>query len=156
MNWQDASKPFFFIINRHKWYYTWKWFHFQESIQESVLSQDINEDDIVVVRKLRKSYKLQDGREVGVLRNITLDRSVESFPIRRGEFLIIRGPSGSGKTRYEWMNCFTISLLNIIGTIDKPTSGSVYLFGKEVKYHEKEDNLAKLRLHHVIKNGNIQ
>lgn len=41
------------------------------------------------------------------------------------------------------------SLLNIIGTIDTPTSGSVYLFGKEVKYKENEKTLAKLRLHHV-------
>lgn len=62
-------------------------------------SHEINDDDIIVVRKLRKSYTLQDGREVGVLRNITLDTSVESLPIKRGEFLIIRGPSGSGKTR---------------------------------------------------------
>ena len=30
---------------------------------------------------------------------ITLDDSVSSFPIKKGEFLIIRGPSGSGKTR---------------------------------------------------------
>ena len=34
---------------------------------------EINEDDIVVTSHLRKSYKLQDGREVVVLRNITLD-----------------------------------------------------------------------------------
>ena len=70
---------------------------------------EINEDDIVVTSHLRKSYKLQDGREVTVLRNITLDNSVDSFPVKRGEFVIIRGPSGSGKT----------SLLNLIGTIDQ-------------------------------------
>ena len=42
------------------------------------------------------------------------------------------------------------SLLNILGTIDKPTSGQVYLFGKEVKFNENDDNLAKLRLQHVF------
>ena len=95
----------------------------------------------MVVSNLRKNYKLQDGRDIPVLRNITLDRSVESFPIKRGEFVVIRGPSGSGKT----------SLLNIIGSIDKPTSGSVCLFGREVKYDGKESELAKLRLEHAFR-----
>ena len=40
--------------------------------------------------------------------------------------------------------------MNILGTIDKPTSGQVYLFGKEVKFNENDDNLAKLRLQHVF------
>ena len=56
-------------------------------------------EDLVVIKELRKTYQLADGREVSVLRNITLHPSVSSFPIKRGEFLIIRGPSGSGKTR---------------------------------------------------------
>ena len=61
--------------------------------------QEEDGEDIVVIKELRKSYQLADGREVPVLRNITLDRSVASFPIKKGEFLVIRGPSGSGKTR---------------------------------------------------------
>lgn len=101
---------------------------------------EINEDDIVVTSHLRKSYKLQDGREVTVLRNITLDNSVDSFPVKRGEFVIIRGPSGSGKT----------SLLNIIGTIDQPTSGALYLFGKRVENKAKDKELAEIRLRHVV------
>lgn len=101
---------------------------------------EINEDDIVVTSHLRKSYKLQDGREVTVLRNITLDNSVDSFPVKRGEFVIIRGPSGSGKT----------SLLNIIGTIDQPTSGALYLFGERVENKAKDKELAEIRLRHVV------
>ena len=101
---------------------------------------EINEDDIVVTSHLRKSYKLQDGREVVVLRNITLDNSVDSFPVKRGEFVIIRGPSGSGKT----------SFLNIIGTIDQPTSGALYLFGKHVENKAKDKELAEIRLRHVF------
>ena len=65
------------------------------SVAESVAS----DEDIVIITDLKKSYKLQDGREIPVLRNISLNSSVPSFPIKRGEFLIIRGPSGSGKTR---------------------------------------------------------
>lgn len=101
--------------------------------------QEEENENIVVIRDLKKSYTLQDGREVSVLRNITLDSSVECFPIQRGEFLVIRGPSGSGKT----------SLLNIIGAIDTPTSGSVLLFGKEVHYHKGDKELAALRLQHA-------
>ena len=103
-------------------------------------TQEEENDDSVVIRNLKKSYTLQDGREVAVLRNITLDSSVECFPVKRGEFLVIRGPSGSGKT----------SLLNIIGTIDKPTSGSVLLFGNEVRYGGGDKELAALRLEHAI------
>lgn len=45
-----------------------------------------------------------------------------SFTVENGEFVAVMGPSGSGKT----------TLLNCISTIDKPTSGSVYIAGTEV------------------------
>ena len=70
-------------------------------MQPSVNSENIQSNSIISIHRLRKSYTLQDGREVTVLRNITMDDSVESFPIQRGEFLMIRGPSGSGKTRFS-------------------------------------------------------
>lgn len=75
-------------------------YRFQNDIQSSVNSENNQSNNIIVIRNLRKSYTLQDGREVTVLRNITMDDSVESFPIQRGEFLMIRGHSGSGKTRF--------------------------------------------------------
>jgi ABC-type lipoprotein export system ATPase subunit len=52
---------------------------------------------------------------VRALRNINLE-------IENGEMLILLGPSGSGKT----------TLINILGLIDRPTEGSVYLDGKEI------------------------
>ena len=45
-----------------------------------------------------------------------------SLSVRRGEFVAVAGPSGSGKT----------TLLNIVGCIDRPSEGSVYLNGRDV------------------------
>lgn len=56
------------------------------------------------------------------------------FTIRRGEFIMIMGPSGCGKT----------TLLNIIGLLDRPTSGEYYLNGESVA-HISAGRQAKLR-----------
>ena len=56
-----------------------------------------------------------EAEEVGVLRSVTLE-------VARGETLAIVGPSGSGKS----------TLLQIIGTLDRPTSGTVLLEGKDL------------------------
>jgi len=94
-------------------------------------------DDVVVIRDLTKQFKL-DGRTdvVEALRSINLSNDSNFNPIKRGEFVMIRGPSGGGKT----------TLLNIIGTIDEPTSGSIELFGSKVDGSSKDGYLADLRL----------
>jgi putative ABC transport system ATP-binding protein len=93
---------------------------------------------VVVLQNVSKQYTLagKHAEAVTALSNITLAPSSEFYPIRRGEFVMIRGPSGGGKT----------TLLNIIGTIDKPTKGSLSLLGQTVDAKSSDSYLANLRL----------
>ena len=73
---------------------------------------------VIEIKKLKKEYPLAGGNEVvTALHEINVFDSRESeFPsIKKGEFLMLRGPSGCGKT----------TLLNIIGTIDHLSSGTI-------------------------------
>ena len=76
---------------------------------------------ILRAENLSKSYQMGEV-EVKALTDT-------SFSIEEGEFVVILGPSGSGKS----------TLLNIIGGMDKPTSGKVFMHGEEVtNYDEKK------------------
>jgi putative ABC transport system ATP-binding protein len=75
---------------------------------------------------LCKTYETTDSK-VEALRDIDLK-------VREGEFTVVRGPSGSGKT----------TLLNIIGGIDKPTSGKIVVFSEDLAAKD-EDFLANFR-----------
>ena len=70
-------------------------------------------EDIIVLKELTKIYK--DGVEVKALDRVSLG-------IEAGEFVAIVGPSGSGKS----------TLLNMIGLLDTPTSGQIFLKGIDV------------------------
>ncbi len=61
-----------------------------------------------------------------------------SFSVEKGEFLAIIGPSGSGKS----------TLLHILGGVDRPTSGKVYMNGQDV-YAQNEEQLAVFRRRQV-------
>ena len=61
-----------------------------------------------------------------------------SFSVEKGEFVAIIGPSGSGKS----------TLLHILGGVDQPTSGKVYMDGQDV-YAQKEEELAVFRRRQV-------
>ncbi|MEM0097332.1 MAG: ABC transporter ATP-binding protein [Conexivisphaerales archaeon] len=81
--------------------------------------------DAVLLDKVNKVYPGAAG--VIALKNISLR-------IEEGEFVSIVGPSGSGKT----------TLLSVIGTLDKPTSGKVYITGKDTT-GMNDDELSKIR-----------
>src|SRR5579871_669311 len=85
-------------------------------------------DIVIEVRDLTKTYHLGDV-EVQALRGVSLT-------IERGEFVAIMGSSGSGKS----------TLMNIVGCLDRPTSGRYLLDGKEVS-HMSRDQLADIRNH---------
>jgi len=69
---------------------------------------------LIKLQDITKVYPM-GSRELTVLRGINIH-------IERGELVAIMGPSGSGKT----------TILNLIGCLDKPTSGSYYLEGREI------------------------
>ncbi len=75
----------------------------------------------IELRDVVKTYKMGEV-EIKAVDNI-------SFPIEKGEFVVVVGPSGAGKT----------TVLNILGGMDKATSGSVVVDGTDIsKFSEKE------------------
>ncbi|KAH7816899.1 putative ABC transporter domain protein [Monocercomonoides exilis] len=95
---------------------------------------------IVSVHNLGKAYKIS-GRDdpVVALRDVTFSTESEFYPVHEGEFVMIRGPSGGGKT----------TMLNLLGTIDKPTSGVITLFGKNIDSNSTDAELSRLRLESI-------
>jgi putative ABC transport system ATP-binding protein len=83
-------------------------------------------EPVLRVNNLSKTY-MQGKIPVHALSNV-------SFEVEKGEFLSIVGPSGSGKS----------TLLSLIGLLDKPTSGSVFIDGIEVTT-VREGEVPKLR-----------
>ncbi|HKF57589.1 MAG TPA: ABC transporter ATP-binding protein [Blastocatellia bacterium] len=84
---------------------------------------------MVEVSHVFKTHRREDGSPVEVLKDATMSVTV-------GEFVAIRGPSGSGKS----------SLLNILGCLDKPTSGTYLLDGKDVSgYSDRKLSLVRSR-----------
>ncbi len=86
--------------------------------------------EILRVEDLSKVYK-QGENEIRALDHV-------SFSIEQGQFVAIIGPSGSGKS----------TLLHILGGVDRPTSGKVFMNGQDV-YKKNEENLAIFRRREV-------
>ena len=82
--------------------------------------------EILKVENLTKIYG-KDSTKVTALDNV-------SFSIEKGEFVAIVGASGSGKS----------TLLHLLGGVDRPTSGKVYIGGKDI-YSFNDDKLAIFR-----------
>ena len=86
--------------------------------------------EILRVENLTKIYG-KDNNKVIALDNV-------SFSVKKGEFVAIVGASGSGKS----------TLLHLIGGVDRPTSGKVYIDGKDI-YNFDDDKLAIFRRRQV-------
>ena len=86
--------------------------------------------EILKVENLRKTYGTGEN-QVHALDGV-------SFSVNKGEFIAIIGPSGSGKS----------TLLHILGGVDKPTSGKIYMNGNDV-YAQNDEQLAIFRRREV-------
>lgn len=81
---------------------------------------------IIKIKDVWKTYVMGENK-VHALRGLNLE-------VRRGEFLAVMGPSGSGKS----------TAMNMIGVLDKPTTGHIYLEGTDISTMT-ESNLAQIR-----------
>ncbi|MCF7885406.1 MAG: ABC transporter ATP-binding protein [Candidatus Marinimicrobia bacterium] len=84
------------------------------------------QSSLIEINKLSKSYRNQ-GEEIKVLSEL-------SFQVKKGEILAVMGPSGVGKS----------TLLNLIGTIDKPDKGEI-LFDKQNPFVLSDTDMARFR-----------
>jgi putative ABC transport system ATP-binding protein len=84
-------------------------------------------ENIIEMKNIVKSFYIGTPNQLNILRNIDIN-------VKKGEFVSIVGTSGSGKS----------TLMNIIGALDRPTSGTYVLDNTDV--NEKSDNsLSEIR-----------
>lgn len=85
------------------------------------LPSHLQSTTVDVALKLENVKKVFDSRSASAKKMVVALDGV-SFEVKRGEFVSIVGPSGSGKS----------TLLNVIGALDRPTSGKVFINGQEI------------------------
>lgn len=90
----------------------------------------MNSDPLISIRNVSKTFT-GNSLPVQALKDVSLS-------VARGDFAAFCGPSGSGKT----------TLLNLIGCLDRPSSGEVFLDGENITAYD-QGRLAKLRLHKI-------
>ena len=90
--------------------------------------------DVIVLEDIVKQFTMGD----------TILQALDhvNFSVEEGDFVAIMGPSGSGKS----------TMMNILGCLDRPTSGKYYLDGKEVA-GLSDDELARTRNAKIGKNA---
>ncbi len=90
------------------------------------------EDEIILkTENLHKIYAEGTSMEVHALRGVNIE-------IKKGEMVAFMGPSGCGKT----------TLLNLLGGIDKPTKGRIFINGQDIK-ELLDTEMTEFRLHNI-------
>lgn len=95
------------------------------------MAKPANTDWVVELKQVCKSFNVGKPNEIEILHNIHLQ-------LARGDFCAVMGPSGSGKS----------TLLNIIGLLDRPTSGQLIINGEETTQLD-DHALTRLRGHAI-------
>lgn len=90
----------------------------------------MSEPPVIETENVHKIYRL-GNLEVYALKGINV-------MLRKGQFVAVMGPSGSGKT----------TLLNLIGALDRPTSGKIFIDGRDMT-RMSEGELTNLRRHRI-------
>jgi putative ABC transport system ATP-binding protein len=99
-------------------------------IQE-IKHYELDPEAMIQTFELAKIYNITEGIEIRALNGVSID-------VKKGEFVSVMGPSGSGKT----------TLLNMIGALDNPTSGAVYINRTNVA-HMDDKQRTNLRLKEI-------
>jgi ABC-type lipoprotein export system ATPase subunit len=92
---------------------------------------ELNSEAMIQTFDLTKIYNITEGIEIRALNGVSID-------VNKGEFVSVMGPSGSGKT----------TLLNMIGALDNPTDGAVYINGTNIA-HMDDKQRTNLRLKEI-------
>ena len=92
---------------------------------------ELNPEAMIQTFDLTKIYNITEGIEIRALNGVSID-------VKKGEFVSVMGPSGSGKT----------TLLNMIGALDNPTHGAVYINGTNIA-HMDDKQRTNLRLKEI-------
>jgi len=103
----------------------------QDIAYHEVKDYELDPGAMIETFDLTKIYNITEGIEIRALNGVTID-------IKTGEFVSVMGPSGSGKT----------TLLNMIGALDNPTDGAVYINRTNIA-HMDDKQRTNLRLKEI-------
>ena len=103
----------------------------QDSVFQDAKDYELNPEAMIQTFDLTKIYNITEGIEIKALNGVSID-------IKKGEFVSVMGPSGSGKT----------TLLNMIGALDNPTNGAVYINRTNIA-HMDDKQRTNLRLKEI-------
>jgi putative ABC transport system ATP-binding protein len=108
-----------------------------KTMKKNPVAVNNNDDKLIPSRSMSLEVKhISKVFDSSVSKVVPLKRV--TFSVKRGEFVSIIGPSGSGKT----------TLLNIIGALDRPTTGKIFIDGIDI-FSLKDSEIAALRNRHL-------